>query len=231
MYFENLTATRALTKTKAKSPTPIKSKTGKTDAITGAKFILNGFTIESDKIYSGNSPIRSLFGTATLSEPRLTNWSMEFEFGNPQFFIQTAKSTYIDDLGRSTEFIERYVSEGAFKYSNGRMTSARIDKFYSDYYKIDSDGHIEQMGFSTLLNSLKGAVIKNPSSATSWVDALTPEKTTFDRNTEYHNMLPPPGSASSDTIIGNEAAFRSLSVAGRFLADGWWNNPLTTNLV
>ncbi len=87
------------------------------------------------------------------------------------------------------------------------------------------------MGFSSLLNSPKGAVIGNPSSATSWIDALTPEKTTFDRNTNYYKMLPPPESTSSGTTDGNEAAFRSFSAAVRFLADGWWNNPLTTNLV
>ncbi len=110
---------------KAKSRNPKRPKNGGTDSITGAKFNLNGFTIESDKIYSGDSPIRSIFGTATLANPRLTNWSMEFEFGNPQFFIQTAKSTYIDELGRTTEFTERYISEGVFKYSNGRMTSQR----------------------------------------------------------------------------------------------------------
>ncbi len=95
---------------KTKRPkAPKQSKGGSVDNITGAKWDLDGFAIESDRIYINNNSLKNSFGTADANDPATNGWTQAFELGSKGYIIHTISSTRTGDLGISDTITERYV--------------------------------------------------------------------------------------------------------------------------
>ena len=220
-----------MSKKSGKSKTT-KSTTGfRTDPVTGAKWILGGNTIQSDKVYKDDNPISQL-----LNGPGHWDTSTEYEFGDPNFIVYTTSFSYRDSSISNQQVTHRKVLEGHFKYDGKSLLSASIIRISDDSRSVIYWDDAEKLpteirgGHIGLLSEVKkGVAMKDAHSLASFAavhSELSPTAPYPELAAEAkYNTHPPQGSdAGSENIV---RAYQS----GRFFPDGWWNNPFAPNLI
>jgi hypothetical protein len=216
---------------KTKRPkAPKQSKGGSVDNITGAKWDLDGFAIESDRIYINNNSLKNSFGTADANDPATNGWTQEFELGSKGYIIHTISSTRTGELGISDTITERYAWEGDFTFSNGSLSKAKIRRLYSERHSTANNTSqttsiTQKLGYVVSLNEYNGVSLRDPRLSSSWLESLQSSDIRYTRILDFEVQ------STGIPSYGNEAEFRGYESNPRFFPDGWWNNPFSPNLL
>ena len=209
-----------------------KKKGGKKDSITGMR-IGNGLTILSDKTYAHDSPeIEKLVSEsdATYSPDGGTEW--EFEFSKKAIIISSKTTNQLTIQGQeqtTPNWSRRTVGIGKFKADKNGMLKKATIKESSDW-----NWHPEKLPTTTHGGSPASDLImgfKNKSKLTAQkieiypigiVIALTAAPASY----EYDSMI----DASLASQYNTFDEFKSLK-SSKYFENGWWDNPIETNLI
>lgn len=209
-----------------------KKKGGKKDSITGMR-IGNGLTIFSDKTYAHNSPeIEKLVGKsdATYSSDGGTEW--EFEFSKKAIIISSKTTNQLTTRGQDTtspNWSRRTVGIGKFKAGKDGMLKKATIQESSDWSwspakpptTTNTGGPASDriMGFR---NKSKFTAEKIEIYPIGIVIALTAAPASY----EYDSMI----QASLASQYNTFDEFKSLK-SSKYFENGWWDNPIETNLI
>ena len=204
----------------------------KKDTITGMR-IGNGMTIFSDKTYTHDSPeIVKLVGKsdATYSPDGGTEW--EFEFSKKAIIISSKTTNQLTIRGleaTTSNWSRRTVGIGKFKAGKDGMLKKVTIKESSDWNWFPEKLPTFTNGGTPASDLIMGFRNKHKFTAQeieiypfSIVKALTADPASYD----YMSNIQPSLAYQYDTF----GEFKLLK-SSKYFENGWWDNPIDTNLI
>jgi len=209
-----------------------KKKGGKRDSITGMR-IGNGLTILSDKTYAHDSPeIEKLVGKsdATYSPDGGTEW--EFEFSKKAIIISSKTTNQLTIRGQeqaTPNWSRRTVGTGKFKAGKDGMLKKATIKESCDWNWSPADPPTTTNAGGPASDRIMGFRKKSKFTAEKIeiypigiVMALTAAPASYEYNSRIQASL------ASEYNTFDE--FESLK-SSKYFENGWWDNPIETNLI
>ena len=209
-----------------------KKKGGKRDSITGMR-IGNGLTIFSDKTYAHDSPeIEKLVGEseATYSPDGGTEW--EFEFSKKAIIISSKTTNQLTIRGQeqtTPNWSRRTVGTGKFKAGKDGMLKKATIKESCDWNWSPADPPTTTNAGGPASDTIMG--FRNKSKFTSEKIEIYPMSivialTAAPASYEYDSRI----QASLASQYNTFDEFKSLK-SSKYFENGWWDNPIETNLI
>jgi len=209
-----------------------KKKGGKRDSITGMR-VGNGLTIFSDKIYTHDSPeIVRLIGEfdGTFSSGGGIEW--EFEFSKKAVIISSKTTGQLTHQGVKTstpDWSQRIVGVGKFKAGKDGILKKGTIKESSDWTWSPATPPTTKSAGGPASDNIIG--YKNKTKFAAKEIKINPAKI-------FYALSKPPEIYSYDSDIQPSLAhqyntfdeFKSLK-SSKYYENGWWGNPIETNLI